>query len=158
MTNFIKYKNKTIEQGIVLGTMDGVVNVLGVMAGLALSGTGTNTIALGILSAGLANAIANSSGFYVSEETISHDQPTIIKATLSSFATSFLSAIILVLPVLLLSPVAGFITSAAIGFAFLFTLGTIFSTSKNKYSLGLKYALIGIIAVIAGYIIGEIIK
>lgn len=158
MTNFIKYKNKTIEQGIVLGTMDGVVNVLGVMAGLTLAGTGSHTIILGILSAGLANAIANSSGFYVSEETISHDQPTIIKATLSSFVTSFLGAGILALPVIFLQPMPGFIISATIGFALLFTLGAVFSVSKNRYTLGLKYALIGLIAVAAGYIIGEIIR
>lgn len=158
MTNFIKYKNKTIEQGIVLGTMDGVVNILGVMAGLTLSGTSSNTILLGILSAGLANAIANSSGFYVSEETVSHDQPTIIKATLSSFATSFIGAVVLALPVIFLSPIAGFITSAIIGFILLFTLGAIFSEAKNKFTLGLKYALIGLIAVAAGFIIGEIVK
>lgn len=158
MTNFIKYKNKTVEQGIVLGTMDGVVNVLGVMAGLALAGTSSNTILLGILSAGMANAIANSSGFYVSEETISHDQPTIIKATLASFVTSFLGAIILALPVIFLSPMAGFIASVILGFTLLFTLGTVFSVAKNKYTLGLKYALIGLIAVAAGYLIGELIK
>ena len=159
MTNTLKYKNKSISQGIAFETMDGVVNVLGIIAGLSLAGVDSRTIILGAIAAGFANAIANSSGFYVSEESILADKEVnIIKATIVAFLSSLVSALILSIPILLFLPLTGLLASVVLGLTILFILGIVFSSSKtSRTKLGIRYVIIGLFATVAGLLIGVLI-
>ena len=55
-------------QGGVFGVMEASIMMIGVLLGLSVTGD-KFIISLGLLSAGIADAIANTASFYVSEES-----------------------------------------------------------------------------------------
>jgi VIT1/CCC1 family predicted Fe2+/Mn2+ transporter len=148
------------QQGIAFGTMDGVVNILGVLLSLSIATDSRVAVIAGVLAAGLANAFANSSGFYVSEETEGlYTEKEIIVATIIAFVSSFGSAILVLLPIFLINLVAGLWLSFIIGIILLFIVGYFFShvDKKRAVKIGLKYVAIGIIVSAAGFALGLVV-
>lgn len=156
-----KPKNITKTQGIAFGIMDGVVNVLGVLLSLNIATQSKPAVIAGVLAAGLANALANSSGFYVSEETEDiHTKKEIIQASLMAFFSSFLSAFFVLLPTIFLSLKTGLWLGILIGIILLFTIGDLFSHKERKIAaeIGLKYVSIGLIVAFIGFLIGLLVN
>jgi VIT1/CCC1 family predicted Fe2+/Mn2+ transporter len=148
------------QQGIAFGTMDGVVNILGVLLSLSIATDSRLAVIAGVLAAGLANALANSSGFYVSEETEGlYTEKEIIIATIIAFASSFGSALLVLLPIFLINLVTGVWISILIGIILLFVVGYFFShvDKKRAIKIGLKYIAIGLIVSAAGFVLGLVV-
>lgn len=155
-----KPKAITKQQGIAYGTMDGVVNVLGVLLSLSIATDSKIAVITGVLAAGLSNALANSSGFYVSEETEGlFTEKEIIISTIIAFFSSLTSALLVLLPTILLNHRAGIWYGLIIGIALLFLIGFLFSHKEKTSSLkvGIKYVFIGIIVSFLGFVLGTII-
>lgn len=156
-----KPKNVTKAQGIAFGVMDGVVNVLGVLLALNIATESKLAVVAGVLAAGIANALANSSGFYVSEETEGvHSQKEILSSTILAFFASFISAIIVLLPTIFFNLRTGLWIGFFLGIILLFLIGYVFSHQERKIAaeIGIKYVAIGIIVSILGFLIGTLVN
>ena len=72
-------------QGLFLGTMDGVIHALSIITGLHVLGSKA-LVFLGLLVAGLADALANAVGFHVQEESERlHTRAEVWKGTVLCF-------------------------------------------------------------------------
>jgi VIT1/CCC1 family predicted Fe2+/Mn2+ transporter len=148
-------------QSIAFGTMDGVVNVMGVAAGIDVATSSKLAVIAGILAAGLANALANSSGFYVEEETAGfYPEKEIERNTAVAFLCSFGSALVISIPIFLLGLGWGVLIGAAIGILLLFLIGYFFAHKEKGQSIkiGLKYVVIGLGAMAICYLIGLFVE
>ena len=155
-----KPKDITKQQGIAFGTMDGVVNVLGVLLSLSIATGSKTAVITGVLAAGLANALANSSGFYVSEETTGlYTERQIIFATITAFLSSFGSALLVLLPTFIFDLTAGLWSGFFIGIIMLFVIGYAFSYADKRRAIiiGIKYVSIGLIVSAIGFTLGLIV-
>jgi len=156
-----KPRNITKQQGIAFGVMDGVVNVLGVLLALNFATESKLAVIAGVLAAGIANALANSSGFYVSEETEGvHTQKEILSSTILAFFSSFISAILVLLSTIFFDLRVGLWSGFFIGIILLFLIGYIFSHQERKIAaeIGIKYVAIGILVSILGFLIGVLVN
>jgi len=145
-------------QGISFGVMDAVVTVLGVMIGLSVH---DNRLFLfvGILTAGIADSFANAAGIHVSQETeIIHSKQEVLKSTIYCFFATFITVIILSIPVILLPIKISIIVAIIIGLSLLVGLGFFVSRVNpkfNPYKLSIEYLLIGITVSIICFFIGS---
>ena len=156
-----KPKQLNKQQGIAFGVMDGVVNVLGVLLALSVATESKVAIITGVLAAGVANALANSSGFYVSEETEGiYTQKEIITSTVLAFISSFFSAVVVLLPTFIFNLKTGLWIGFLIGILMLFAIGYIFSHANRKIAakIGLKYVILGAAVSLLGFLIGLLVQ
>ena len=144
-------------QGISFGVMDAVVTVLGVMIGLSIHGNKLFLI-IGILTAGIADSFANAAGIHVSQETeVIHTHSEVLRSTVYCFFATFITVIILTLPILFLPMPISIYVSIGIGMVLLVCLGYFVSMVNNKfkaYKLALEYLAIGACVSIICYFIG----
>ena len=149
-------------QGATFGVMEAAIMMLGVLLGLSVTGN-RFIISLGLLTAGIADALANSASFYVSEESeMIHTRKEIWKATRLCFLGTFITMIAIAAPVLIITNIRfAIITSFAIGLLFLFFLGKYMAEktkSKTPGKTTVKYVLIGIITAVVCFILGRLIE
>jgi len=157
---------------IVLGTIDGVVAILGVVIGAFSVGVEPQTIIGAGIGGGIALGISNGIGGLMAERTIekrkllalekslfrnlegtyiSEEVRKILVAdTLTHGGCSFLGALVPVLPFVFLSQSIAFITSIASSIITLFVLGVYIGkiTRENIFMAGIKMAVIGILVAI----------
>ena len=146
-------------QGAVFGFMEGIVMLMGVLIGLAT--TGERRIALiGVLVAGVADAFANSAGFFASEESENiHPKKEVRLATLYCLLATIISTVIIVIPLIFLPMNVAIYVSFAIALLTLTLIGMYVSkhTKENKLTSISKYLILGIITAIATHYIGKLI-
>jgi len=146
-------------QGAVFGFMEGIVMLMGVLIGLAT--TGERRIALiGVLVAGVADAFANSAGFFASEESESiHPKREVRLATLYCLLATIAATIIIVIPLIFLPMQTAIYVSLAIALLTLALIGIYVSkyTKENKLTSISKYLILGVITAIATHYIGKLI-
>lgn len=144
-------------QGATFGIMEGIVMMLGVLIGMSVTGNKSIAI-LGVVTAGIADAFANSSAFYVSEESEGiHTNKEVLKATLWCFIGTVFSVVVLIVPLLVFElPLAIYV--AFFGSIFLLSLLGYFVAKAQKFNvfnLILKYILVGLLVSLATYFVGE---
>ena len=146
-------------QGAVFGFMEGIVMLMGVLIGLAT--TGERKIAvIGVLVAGVADAFANSAGFFASEESEGiHTKKEIRLATLWTLIATIIAAIVIVIPLIMLPIKTAIYVSFVIALLTLALIGNYISkiTKENKLKSILKYLIIGVVTAIATHYIGQLI-
>ena len=157
------YLMKKIEkggiQGATFGVMEASIMMIGVLLGLSVTGN-RYIISLGMLSAGIADAIANSASFYVSEESeMIHTKREIFKAAWLCFISTLLTVLAVTAPVLFVKNLGwAIVSSFAIGLVILFFLGNYMAKKtkqKNVSKAIIKYIVIGFIAAFICFFIGK---
>lgn len=146
-------------QGATFGVMEGIVMMLGILIGL--SATGNKSIAiLGVVTAGVADAFANSSAFYVSEESEGiHTRKEIWKSTIWTLIGTVASVVVLIIPLLIFDiPFATYI-GFGVAMVMLGLLGFFVARwqKMNVMNVILKYIVIGIAVSIATYVVSELL-
>ncbi len=149
-------------QGATFGVMEAAVMMIGVLLGLSVTNN-KFVITLGLLTAGVADAISNSTSFFVSEESeMIHTRKEIWKASLLCFFTTIVTVLIIAIPLLAFeSTGAGIIASFSAGMAVLILLGGYMAKqtkAKNRAAAVAKYVIIGIAAAAACYAMGLIVN
>ena len=149
-------------QGATFGVMEGTVMMLGVLLGLSVTGD-RFIIVLGLLTAGIADAFANSSSFYVSEESeMIHTRAEVWKAAKLCFLATLGVVALMTVPLLAIRNTSvSMIVSVAVGLVVLFVLGIYMAKklkSKTPSSTVIKYVLIGTVTAVACFIIGELLE
>jgi VIT1/CCC1 family predicted Fe2+/Mn2+ transporter len=146
-------------QGMTLGMMDAIINVVGIIIGLSVMGNKL-AVFVAILVAGIANSLGNAAGFHVSEETEGiHTRKEVWLSTIMTFVGTFFATMILLIPLIFLDLMGAVIISVSIGIVMLLLLGFIVSRcsqydKKKTVKLMVEYLAMGIIVIIIAYYLG----
>lgn len=147
-------------QGATFGIMEATVMMLGVMTGLSVTGN-RFIVAIGLLTAGLADAVANSVAFHVSEETETiHTQREIWKSTFFTFLGTTLTVALIIWPIFLFPIKSAVTISWIIGIIILMGVGYFVSriTKREKaHRLMIEYVAFGVIAAGLCYGLGVLV-
>ncbi|MCS4541730.1 MAG: VIT1/CCC1 transporter family protein [Euryarchaeota archaeon] len=162
---------------IVLGTIDGVIAILGVVIGAFSASVGTQTIIGAGIGGGMALGISNGVGGLMAERTVERRRLLILERslfrslegthvsdeikkkliadTITHGGCSFLGALIPVLPFIFLSQNLALITSITLSIITLFVLGIYIGkiTKESILLAGIKMAVIGILVAIFVYFV-----
>ncbi|MBI5884749.1 VIT1/CCC1 transporter family protein [archaeon] len=150
-------------QGIAFGLVEGIIFVLGLSLGISALNSSPLMVFVIALTGGIADAFANSVGFFVSEEVESeqgiakHSKKEVFTAALLVFIATILFIFITITPYLFVSIGSARIASMAIGLLLLFGFGAYHATQSKESRLfeGLKFAFYGLLASIICYFIGS---
>jgi VIT1/CCC1 family predicted Fe2+/Mn2+ transporter len=148
-------------QGMTLGAMDAIINVIGIVVGLGVIGNRT-AVFIGILVAGIANSFGNAWGFHISEETENiHTRREVWMSTVMSFAGTLLSTVVLLLPVLLLPLTQAIFVTVIVGIGLIILIGLLVSRLKGLGKgdccrLIVKYVSISILVIVIAYYLGQL--
>jgi predicted membrane protein (TIGR00267 family) len=168
---------KTIEgfQGAAFGLADGVICILGMIVGVAAATNDLRFIIIAAVTGGIADALGNSFGFYLSEmtergaqinqiiqgkNTSAHSMREVLVSGILSFvATAFVVVILLVPFFFTTVPVAVFVASAE-AILVLFLLGYYVGrlSRESPIKMAVRYVFVGAIGAILSYFIGEILR
>jgi len=146
--------------GGAFGIIEATIMMLGVMLGLSVTHD-KSIIILGIVAAGVADAVANSSAFHVAEEAEGgHTQKEVWRATLMTFLGTVLPVVLLIVPLILFPLNKGIITSAVFGVIIISWIGNYVAkkSKKDRMRIIAEYLVMAVIAVIVTYIAGRIVQ
>jgi predicted membrane protein (TIGR00267 family) len=159
-------------ESVAFGLTDGVICFLGIIVGTARATTDPRlVIAFGIIG-GIADALGNSIGFFVSQATERavqirgvedgnnthvHSKKEVWLSGIFSFLATILVLVMLLFPFMLLGVWPATILSFIIGTTTAFILGTNIGklSKENPYKSGIKYAFITMAGAVVAYILGE---
>lgn len=147
----------SIKTGISFGLTSAIITTLGLMVGLDSSTHSKAVVLGGILMIAVADALSDSLGIHISEESKEGDDKRIWEATATTFATKFLFALTFAVPVLLFELSLAMMVSVAWGLLALAVLSYFIARQNKENPLFVIGEHIGIaLVVIAGtYLIGS---
>lgn len=141
---------------IAFGTMDGVINVLGILLGVYAATRSTLPVVAAVVAGGVANGIANAAGLHVSKEADGlTDHGKIFWVMFYGFSATFLTGIIQIIPLFFLPLDIGVYAGAGIGLGLLAVLG--YANSKD-IRVSVEYTLMGFFGGVIAYFLGSFIN
>ncbi|MGB9719628.1 MAG: hypothetical protein ACPL06_03480 [Candidatus Anstonellales archaeon] len=141
---------------VAFGTMDGVINVLGILLGVYAATKSTLAVVASVVAGGVANGIANAAGLHVSKEADGlRDHGKIFWVMLYGFIATFLTGMIQIVPLFFLPLDVGVYVGAFIGLLLLAILGYL---NEKDISTSFEYALMGLVGGILAYSLGTLVN
>ncbi len=150
----------SIRMGFSFGFTSAIITTLGLMVGLNAGTHSTLVVIGGIVTIGIADAFSDALGMHIAEESQNeHTSREIWAATISTFLTKFIFAMVFVLPVLMLNLENAIIASIAIGLVLLAFFSYILAKAQDESPVKIIGEHVGIaIAVIAiSQVVGDFI-
>jgi len=145
---------KAIKTGFSFGLTSGIITTLGLMVGL-YSSTESKLVVIGaIIMIAIADALSDSLGIHISQETTTKNHHNVWLATITTFITKFLFTLTFLIPVLLFSLQTAIIVSIVYGT----TILGIFSYKigrKQPWKAVIEHLGITILVIITTYLIGK---
>lgn len=163
-------------QGAAFGLTDGVICITGLIIGVAVATSNINMIFIAAVTGGLADALGNSIGFYLSEhaergtQIHARDEHGVttevhsLKEVFLSGALSFLATVfvlvVLLVPFFFLDINRSIISCFVITVVILFSLGTYVGKLSNEPTTrtGILYIILGIVGAAVSYLIGYVLQ
>lgn len=168
---------RTIEgfQGAAFGLADGVICILGMIVGVAVATNDVKFILVAGITGGLADALGNSFGFYLSEltergaqiyqksqgkEVSAHSMREVLASGILSFAATVFALVILLTPFLLTDMWTALVSCCVEGTVVLFLLGFYVGrlSGENPARMGTRYVALGVIGAVLSFVIGDVLK
>lgn len=159
-------------QGAAFGLTDGVICIIGLIIGVAVATSNINLILIAAIAGGLADALGNAIGFYLSEltergsqihardehgiTTVVHSlREVFLSGALSFLATAFVLFVLLA-PFFFLDINSSVICSFGIAAVILFSLGAYVGKLSNESPMrkGMVYLVLGILGAAFSYLVG----
>lgn len=170
-----KFEASFLLESIAFGMTDGVICLLGIIVGVARATSDPAAVIIATIVGGIADALGNSIGFFVSQSTERavqireangeennhiHSKKEVWLSGLSSFLATILILTLLIFPFFLTSVWTATAISFVIGTISAFTLGTYVGRldSNRPYKSGIRYALITIAGATISYGVGELLN
>jgi vacuolar iron transporter family protein len=155
----MKIRN-SIKKGLGFGLTSGVITTLGLIVGL-YSGTGSLKIIIGgILIIAIADALSDSLGIHISEESQKkQSEKQIWEATITTFFTKFFIAITFIIPVVIFPLNIAVIASITWGL-FIISFFSFYIARQHgirPYRAVLEHLILAIIVIIVTFFVGRII-
>lgn len=162
-------------EGAAFGLADGVICFLGIIMGVAEATRDVRMIVISSIVGGIADAIGNSFGFFISqlaerglqvhqkeehnENVRVHSRKEVLMSGVFSFGATIFALVILIFPFFFFSLVPAMVSSFSIGTIGLLILGGYVGKMSKESPLktGLKFALLGIVGAVISYLIGAIL-
>ena len=151
--------------GAAFGIVDGVITVLGLTLGVSALSPDRTVILVAGVSVGIADGLANSAGFFVSEEVATehgisnHTKKAIYASSISCFAATLVAVLFPTIPYLFAKIAIARVVSIMVGLSLLFVFGVIHARFSHESPIkeGLKLVAIGAIADAICFAIGKAI-
>ncbi|MFH1685452.1 MAG: hypothetical protein ABH983_04045 [Candidatus Micrarchaeota archaeon] len=146
----------SIRTGIAFGLTSAIITTLGLMVGLD-STTHSKVVVLGgILMIAVGDALSDSLGIHISEESKKTDGKSVWEATLSTFAAKFFFALTFVVPVLILDLPTAMIVSIVWGLSWLAVLSYAIARNnkENPVHVIAEHIGIALVVIIGTFLIG----
>jgi hypothetical protein len=149
-------------QGATFGVMEASIMMLGVLLGLSVT-QNKIVIIIGILSAGVADALANAASFYVSEESEKiHTKKEVFRSAKMCFLGTVGTVAAIAVPLIVVQDLVYSISASfAVGIVILFFLGRYMSKelkSKTPAATIIKYILIGVITAVVCFLVAMLVE
>jgi len=149
---------QSIKKGFSFGLTSGIITTLGLIVGLN-SSTHSKLIIIGaILIIAIADALSDSLGIHISEESENHHSTKEIwESTFSTFFSKFIFALTFIIPILLFQLSTAIIVSIIWGLS-LIAIFSYYISRKGKiptYKVILEHLIIAILVIIVTYYVGE---
>jgi len=154
-------RNKSILSGMSFGFTSGVITTLGLILGLNASTESKLAIIGGILTIAFADAMSDSLGMHVSQESAGQVRKSNLWwAAISTFLTKLLSALTFVGPFILLPTTTAVIVCIVWGLFLLtvFSYTLAIETKEKPAAVIREHVSISVVVIIASTIIGELLK
>lgn len=148
----------SLKVGLSFGLTSGIITTLGLMVGLH-SGTHSKLAVIGgILTIAIADAFSDALGIHISEETESkHTEKEIWEATISTFLSKFLFALVFVVPVLVFQLETAILVSVIFGLSILCILS--FNIAKEQgtkpWKVITEHSIVAIVVIVMTHYLGE---
>ncbi|MEA3429698.1 MAG: hypothetical protein U9R08_00335 [Nanoarchaeota archaeon] len=158
----MKYKSRMKTegyQGATFGVMEGVIMMLGVLIGLSMTGNKSIAI-LGVVTAGVADALANSSAFYVSEESEGiHTKKEVWKSTWWAFAGTVIAVVCVLIPLLVFDLPNAIYAAFIVAVVLLIFLAMFVAKNLklNLKKLVIKYVVMAVVVAIATFVVSNLL-
>lgn len=148
-----------IRKGVGFGTTSGVITTLGLIVGLHSSTHSETVVIEGILVIAVADALSDSLGIHISEESDSRkSSKSIWVSTFSTFISKLVIALTFLVPALLLPLPSAIMASIVWGFVLITALSYYTAKQKNvrPYKVILEHLLIAGAVIIMTHYLGDI--
>ena len=144
--------------GISFGLTSGTITTLGLMVGLH-SGTHSKiVVAGGIITIAIADAFSDALGIHISEESENiHTQKQIWAATIITFSSKFICALIFLIPLVFLPLEKAILASIAWGFFVLTALSYMLANAQDEkpWKIILEHLLIAMVVIAVTHYTGN---
>lgn len=144
-------------QGLTFGIMEGTILLLGLMLGMSVTNNRAIT-ALALMVTAFADALANSAGFHVSQETESKERKEVWASTIYCFAATLLVMGLLVIPILVFENFStAILVSSGLAIIVLGLLGTYVAGKQREpaWKISLEYIAMGLLVAVVSYLLGN---
>jgi VIT1/CCC1 family predicted Fe2+/Mn2+ transporter len=145
-------------KGFSFGLTSGVITTLGLIVGLHSSTHSKIVVIGGILVIAIADALSDSLGMHISEESESkHSQKEIWESTAYTFFSKLIFALTFVVPILLLQLNTAIIVSVAWGLSLITIFSAYMARQQNGKVLSVvaEHLVIAILVIIATHYVGD---
>lgn len=170
----LEFKLHFLMESVAFGLTDGIICFLGIIVGVARATGSSVDILIAAIIGGIADALGNSIGFFVSQSTERavqmrgaeegnnmhiHSKKEVWLSGVFSFLATLLVLVLLLVPFALFEVWTATTASFIIGTVSAFILGTYIGnlSKENRFKCGVKYAFITIAGAVISYGVGEII-
>ncbi|MEM4707792.1 MAG: hypothetical protein QXL47_04230, partial [Candidatus Anstonellales archaeon] len=141
---------------VAFGTMDGVINVLGILLGVYAATSSRLAVIAAVVAGGVANGIANAAGLHVSKEVDGvRGHGKIFFIMLYGFLATFLTGLVQIVPLFFLPLDVGVYVGAFIGLVLLAILGYM---NEKSLHVSLEYVVMGLVGGVLAYSLGALIN
>lgn len=149
---------ESLRKGFSFGLTSGIITTLGLIVGL-YSGTHSDIAVIsGILVIAIADAMSDSLGIHISEESENkHSKKEIWESTTSTFFSKFVFTLTFVLPILFLNLNTAIIVCVlwGLGLIILFSYHLAKKQKIKPYKVILEHLAISILVIVATHYVGE---
>lgn len=170
-----KFQVHYLMESIAFGLTDGIICFLGIIVGVARATSNPVLVIIAGIAGGIADALGNSVGFFVSQtteravqihgveegtESRIHSKKEVWMSGIFSFLATIVALILLLSPFTFLGVWNATSLSFLIGTVLAFVLGSYVGKlgKENPYKSGLKYAIITIAGAAVAYLVGEMLN
>lgn len=147
-------------QGAAFGIIEAVIMMMGVMIGLSITGD-RRVIVLGVVAAGVADAVANGAAFYISEEAEGlHTRMGVRHAAYMTFLGTLVSVFLMAAPIMFSGINQGLVMSSAVAVVLISSVGSYVAkhSMKKKSRVIAEYLLIAAAAAFICYLAGGLVR
>lgn len=161
----------TLIESVAFGVTDGVICFLGLIVGVARATSDPKMVIIAATIGGVADALGNSIGFFVSQATERavqiqqndshvHSKREVWMSGVCSFLATILTLVLMVSPFIFLSLWTATTVSFIIGTVMSLILGSYIGklSKENPYKSAIRYASITIAGAVLSYAIGEFLR
>lgn len=171
----VKFKLHYLMESIAFGMTDGVICFLGIIVGVASATSDTKAVIIASIVGGVADALGNSIGFFVSQSTERavqmvdaeqtnntriHSKKEVYLSGIFSFLATVVVMLLLIWPFMFLTvwraTSASFIMGTILALGMGFVIGKL--EKGNPYKCAVKYAGITIAGAVICYGVGELLQ